>query len=355
MTLGQIRTRLNARRQELLKMNVLVLAGGASREREISLVSGGALVDALTTAGYSTELAVISEQGIALEKIETSKRLPGSSGNITSDSPGHGISLLESRDVVFTMMHGSMGEDGTWQGLLKLTGKPFVSADVKSCAVCMDKDLTKHIVRSMGLATARWWTGADLEELRAQVPAGLPKLVVKPVGEGSSFGVAIIENDDEGWNQAAVITGGCDRLMAEEFVDGTEVAAGCMGLLPGPEILPLVEISPNEGFYDFESKYTKGASQYFCPARIDEVAADAIRRDAGLIAAKLSLEPFCRMDFILGRDGRHMFLEANTLPGFTELSLLPMAAATAGVCYRELLEMLLLLAVERHEREGVKG
>ncbi|MCB1185666.1 D-alanine--D-alanine ligase [bacterium] len=339
-------------------MNVLVLAGGSSSEREISLKSGNAVAAALANKGYRTAFAVISEQGIALDYYKAL-----SDGNSISDqTPTHvqadnSLNTLGGHDVVFTMMHGNLGENGTWQGLLRLVGLPFISADVKGSAVAMDKVLTKRIARTLDIPTPMWWTGssrnvAALGEIRQRVPADIRKLVAKPVDQGSSVGVAIFENDDAGWAEAARICTGIDNLMVEQFVSGRELTCGWIGLREDPVGLPVVEIRPREGFYDYRAKYTKGASEYLCPAPIDEVIAETVRTAAGSIYRELELEPFARIDFILDEAGQHWFLEANTLPGFTELSLLPMAAAAVGVDYAELLEILMLCAVERHEREG---
>ncbi len=354
MTLEQIRSRLYARRQELLSMNVLVLAGGASSEREISLKSGHAVVDALAGRGFSTALAVISEQGIALDYFKAlGPGNPPSEQSLSLDTQSSVASLVR-HDVVFTMMHGNMGENGTWQGLLRLVGLPFVSADVKGSAIAMDKLLTKRIARTLGISTPRWWSGADLATIRSMIPAGVERLVAKPVDQGSSVGVAIFDNDDAGWHHAQAVCEGINRPMVEECISGRELTSGWIGHGTEPVGLPVVEIRPEQGFYDYRAKYTKGASQYICPAPLADETRKNIISDAGRIYRELELEPFARIDFILDESGRHWFLEANTLPGFTELSLLPMAAASVGMEYAELLETLMLLAVERQERQGAE-
>lgn len=351
MTIEQIRSRLNARRQELLGMKVLVLAGGASSERDVSLNSGRSVAAALAGSGYSASLAIISEQGIALDYIRAIGPAAESTSAMERVEGEKSISRLGSHDMVVTMMHGSLGENGTWQGLLKLVGVPFVSADVKGSAVAMDKSLTKFIASSLGIDTPAWWTAGDPAALRKLVPANVDKLVVKPVEQGSSVGVAIIANDDPGWEQAGETCSGLGRLMAEVHVEGRELTSGWIGNMQSAVGLPIVEIRPQKGFYDYQAKYTKGASNYICPAEIPAGTSEAIIRDAGRIYRELELFPLARIDFIMDGQGRHWFLEANTLPGFTELSLLPMAAAAVGVSYSELLEMLMLLALERSELE----
>ncbi|MCB1218171.1 D-alanine--D-alanine ligase [bacterium] len=336
-------------------MKILVLAGGSSSERDISLNSGSSVASALAGHGYSTALAVISEQGIALDyfrSIESGTRPDDLSPvHVSADSS---LATLGGHDVVFSMMHGSLGENGTWQGLLRLVGLPFVSADVKGSALAMDKILTKRVALSLGIQTPLWWRGRDIDAIRAQIPGGIERLVAKPVDEGSSVGVAIFANDDAGWAEARQICSGVANLMVEQHVSGRELTCGWIGSQDEALGLPIVEIRPREGFYDYRAKYTKGASEYLCPAPIDDSVAGAVSRDAGQIYRALELEPFARIDFILDNEGRHWFLEANTLPGFTELSLLPMAARALGIDYAELLEILMLCALERSERQGAR-
>lgn len=352
MSLEQIRSRLYARRQELLGLKVLVLAGGASSEREISLLSGQSLVASLAERGFSASLAVISERGIALDyfrSLDPSRKLDLDPLSVDME---HSISQLRGHDLIFTMMHGNLGENGTWQGLLRLIGLPFVSADVKGSALAMDKGLSKRIAMSLGIRTPLWWSGASLHELRGRIPGTIGKLVAKPLDQGSSVGVAIFDNDAAGWEDALRICAGIPAMMVEQYIAGRELTCGWIGLQEEAIGLPIVEIRPVTGFYDYRAKYTKGASQYLCPAPIDNAVAQATTADAGRIYSELQLEPFARMDFILDEEGCHWFLEANTLPGFTELSLLPMSAAAIGVSYGELLEILMLCAIERTEREG---
>jgi D-alanine--D-alanine ligase len=352
LSLEQIRSRLYARRQELLDLKVLVLAGGASSEREISLRSGQSLVASLAEQGFSASLAVISERGLALDYFQSlgpSRQLDLSPRRVETKQS---IEQLRGHDLIFTMMHGSLGENGTWQGLLRLLGLPFVSADVKGSALAMDKVLSKRIAMSLGIRTPQWWSGAALQDLRSCIPDSIGRLVAKPLDQGSSVGVAIFDNNESGWAEALGICAGIPDMMVEQYIHGRELTSGWIGLQVEAIGLPIVEIRPAAGFYDYRAKYTKGASEYLCPAPLDAAISAATMADAGLIYRELQLEPFARMDFILDEEGNHWFLEANTLPGFTELSLLPMAAAAIGVSYGELLEILMLCAIERTEREG---
>ncbi len=218
----------------------------------------------------------------------------------------------------------------------------------------MDKYLTKLLLVSQGIPTPRWWVLADGESCRGLVPAELDRLVGKPVDQGSSVGVRIVNNDDAGWRELEEIARQYRRILVEEYIAGKEVTAAVVGPTEDPVALPLVMIDPSRSFYDYTAKYTSGVTEYICPAPVEDGLAAKVKREAQVIYTLLDLEPYARIDCMVADSGKHYFLEANTLPGFTVHSLLPKAARAAGLDFTGLLEFLLCAAIERHEREGFR-
>jgi D-alanine-D-alanine ligase len=345
---------LAARRTELLSHRVVVLAGGSSAEREVSLRSGNAVAGAASGQGYVTQFASVpASSPLALTEPPLPAGLP--TGGAAPEMQPLPLVVLEAAahaqrvPVVLTTLHGADGENGTWQGLLELLNVPYVSAGVRGSAVAMDKLLTKRLCAQMGIPTPPWWIERRGKSCRASVPPDVTDLVAKPVAEGSSVGVRMVTNDDAGWAEVAALSRRFDPLLIEQRIEGRELTQAVIGHWYEPAVLPLIEIKPREGFYDYDNKYTAGASEYVCPAAVDAAAADRISAGALTLYAELDLDPMARFDVILDRSGTPWFLEVNTLPGFTETSLLPKAARAAGVEFGELLEMLMLCALERWE------
>jgi D-alanine-D-alanine ligase len=179
------------------------------------------------------------------------------------------------------------------------------------------------------------------------VPGSVTDLVAKPAEQGSSVGIEIVKNDDAGWEAIMAQAEKFRTMLVEERIFGRELTCAVVGLGSQPVALPLVEIRPKEAFYNYTAKYTKGASEYICPAPLNENLAWQVQQHAMQIYREFELSPYARIDCLLDASGVPWFLEANTLPGFTELSLLPMAARTAGLDYAALLELLLALAWRR--------
>jgi D-alanine-D-alanine ligase len=346
------------------KLNVVVLAGGGSSEREVSLVSGEAVARQLARLGYGAQMLELGADDISISRLlqpgaqtvpalDTGAALQGRA--LSAESGGESPALFERMrgvDLVFTTMHGARGENGAWQGLLELLGAPYVSAGVKGSAVAMDKLLAKYIMERLGVPTPRYWLALPGLGCRGEVPADVTELVAKPVDQGSSVGIEMVANDDAGWARIAEQVSRFGRMLVEERIHGRELTAGVIGPSREAVALPLVEIAPQHGFYDYIAKYTAGQSEYTCPAQIDAAAAALIQRHALTIYRELDLEPYARLDCLLDAAGQPWFLEANTLPGFTALSLLPRAAQAAGIEFGELLELLMLCALERHELQG---
>lgn len=286
---------------------VAVLMGGNSAEREISLISGQAVLDALRASGVDAFAFDPAAQPV--------------------------WNLAELRvDRVFNILHGGAGEDGTVQGALDLLGIPYTGSGVLASALAMDKVRTKAVWQAAGVPTPRSRRVASAADGAAVVAAlGLP-LIVKPVREGSSIGLTRVMQADEFAAAFGAAASQGNEVMAEEFVAGTELTAAVLGRT----VLPLVRIEAPEGRYDYQNKYFTDAVQYHCPAGLDP----ALEADIGktVLAAfdALDCRGWGRADLILRADGSYSLLEMNTNPGMTGHSLVPMAARAAGIGFDDL-------------------
>ncbi|GAA4731036.1 D-alanine--D-alanine ligase [Modestobacter marinus] len=308
-------------------LRALVLAGGLTFEREVSINSGGQVVAALTRAGVEAEMHDADAE-----------LLPG-----LAASPA---------DAVFIALHGATGEDGALRAVLDLAGVPYVGSPAAACRLAWDKPAAKSVVRTAGISTPDWvalphstfrelGAGAVLDLIVARL--GLP-LMVKPASGGSSLGVQKVSRVED--LPAAMVS--CfaygDTVMVERFVDGVELALSVIDLGNGPEALPAVEIAPESGVFDYTSRYTPGMTEYHSPARVsDEVAARAAEV-ALRVHEVLGLAGLSRTDAIVTPDGTVQFLEVNVSPGLTETSMFPMAVEAAGYGLGDVLGRLLARA-----------
>lgn len=296
---------------------IAVLMGGLSAEREISFKTGKAVERALRNRGYNV--------------------VPIDAGRDLVDR------LREvNPDFVYIALHGKYGEDGIVQGVLELMGLPYTGSGVLASAMAMDKATAKKIMTGYGIPTPDFvemdrdtWEALSVPELPFPFPA-----VVKPVCEGSAIGVRIVE--DLPSLRAALAEGlaSYDRLLIEAFVDGRELTVGILN----DEVLPVVEILPVNEFYDFEAKYTAGMSRHLAPAPLAGDTAARVRAAALQTHRALGCSGATRVDIRLDRYDRPWVLEINTIPGMTETSLLPEAAACAGIGFDDLVERILLAA-----------
>lgn len=298
----------------LVDKRIAVLMGGPGSEREVSLRSGAAVGRALRGAGASVQ---------------------------EIDVRGADFALPEETALAYNMIHGTFGEDGQIQEILEARGIPYTGEGVEGSRTAFDKIRSKHRFDEAGVPTAPWQTIR-----RGELPRREPPFVVKAPRQGSSVGVHIVR-DAAG---AAAAIADCFRfdeeVLVEEFVAGRELTVGILG----GQALPVVEIVPREGFYDYEHKYTRGASEYFVPAEIGVEATERVQSAALAANRALGLEIYCRVDVLLAADGRLSVLEINTIPGMTETSLLPKAAAVAGLDFPELCERIAELSLERCAR-----
>lgn len=279
---------------------ILVLKGGISREREVSLRSGTAVAAALRRLG-----AIVEE----FDVVSTPLQLP-------------------SRPfLVFNLLHGTYGEDGTVQAELDALGIPYTGEGAQGSRLAFDKILTKKQFQEFNIPTPRW----EILRSRSDKPQMPLPYVVKAPRQGSSVGVHIVQSEIELPSALEDCFSYDEEILVEEFIQGKELTVGILGDRP----LPVVEIQPKGGFYDYEHKYTKGGSDYFVPARISPAETEIVQQVALAAANALGLQVYCRVDVLL-REGHPYVLEANTIPGMTETSLLPKAAAAAGISFEEL-------------------
>lgn len=248
-------------------------------------------------------------------------------------------------DLVFNALHGPGGEDGQIQGILDYLAIPYTGSGLESCALAMDKHLTKKLCAAEGLPTAAW----DLFDLSGGTLPLLPgsldlPLVIKPRFEGSSSGVNIVRTHEQ-WTQAMIDAAQkYPEILAEEFIPGREFTCGVLG----EEALPVVEIVPNrDEFYTYEAKYAAGGSTHIVPARIDDDLAARLQMLALSVHRLVGLRDYSRTDFIVSKEGRPYILEINTLPGLTPTSILPDACGAIGISYQALVERLVGYALAR--------
>lgn len=331
-------------------MKIAVLMGGTSAEREVSLASGLGIVKALRERGHEVWTVDTARGFVALGDEEG--LLPGGvKAAPPEDLDGipliqlSSVSQITDADVAFLALHGGAGEDGTVQGLLQLMGVAYTGTGVLGSGIAMDKDVTKRLLRDAQVPTLPWRVARapsfsyDLDTIEDLI--GLP-LIVKPSRQGSSVGLTVV-NDAAELEPAVREAARYDsEVMIERFAKGRELTVGILG----DQALPPVEIRPKKGIYDYHSKYTPGMTEYLCPAPLDEEVVAQMQAYALRAFRVLKLRGYGRIDFILAKE-QLFCLEANTLPGMTATSLLPKAAAAAGIDYGELCERIVRMAVEQ--------
>ena len=297
-----------------IKLKIAVMLGGPSAEREVSLRSGTAVAKALRSLGHE----------------------------VYEVDPLHGdFDLPPEMDVVLLALHGTYGEDGTVQRRLDELGVVYTGCDAEASRIAFDKVLTKQRCLEAGIPTAKFLV---VNSAKTPWPKGWqPPLVVKPVRQGSSVGLQFVERVEDWQNALAEALKFDSEVLVEEKIIGRECTVGILA----DEPLPVVEVRPKVGSYDYRNKYTAGCTEYFCPASFDAATTRRIQ-DAALGAFKaVGGRDYARVDVMVRADGEPVVLEVNTLPGMTETSLLPKAAAAAGLNYAQLCQRMVDLALER--------
>lgn len=300
------------RREELRRRKIAVLYGGGSSEREVSLRTGQAALSALTRCGYNV-VGIDADRNLAAELIAAGA------------------------EVVFIALHGRHGEDGTVQGLLEILDLPYTGSGVRASSMAMDKVTTKRLLLQQGISTPDFCVyraGDDVNTFCQQVQHW--PVIAKPAHEGSTIGVTIAHGYDE---LAKGLQNGLayDRtILVEEFIQGAEAT---VSVLNG-KALPVIQVVPKSGFYDFSSKYTAGQTEYLLPAPFPVRLYKELQETAAAAVAALDCQGAARVDFMI-KDEKAYCLEVNTIPGMTETSLLPKAAAHAGIEFDELVQRIL--------------
>ena len=290
-------------------MKVSILMGGASAERDVSLKTGEAVIKACEELGY---IPIPVDFYYDYEAT---------------------LTVLKNSDIVFNALHGTTGEDGTIQSWLERNDIPFTGSDSNSSKLCMDKAKTKKIVRDNNYLTPDWFSidkNTELNELN------LP-FIIKPNAQGSTFGLSMIKKKEDIEDAIKLGFKYDDNVLIEDYIEGREITVGILDGNP----LPIVEIIPEHSIYDYECKYTSGMSKYLCPADIDINLESKIKNDSMDIFKILGCSGYGRLDFILDNDSNYFFLELNTLPGMTSTSLLPLAAKSHGLLFKELIHLII--------------
>ena len=351
-------------------MKIVVLSGGLSPERNVSLSSGAMVCQALRQRGHEAALVDLffGMEGREVERPEQlfTAPIPETFKKVSPQAPdlaqvkasrqdksasqfGPGVlELCAMADCVFLALHGTCGEDGRVQATLDMLGIPYTGANYLSSALALDKDMTKRLVAGRpGVTTPQWETvDCALESIDDIVARTKLPVVVKPLASGSSIGVYIADTADELRRalEAGRAIGG--RTVLEQFVRGREFS---VAVLEG-KALPSIEIIPKEGFYDYENKYQAGATVEVCPADIPREWEERMALSAQEVFRTLGLSVYSRADYIITPDGTPYFLEINTLPGMTPTSLVPQEAAAVGIGYGELCERIISASLEARKK-----
>lgn len=337
-------------------MNIVVLMGGSSAERDISLRTGSGIARALRARGHEVTALDPATGAVLLPDAEAQAALPPQGVDQSLAPPRESAALLESpplhrADLIFLALHGGAGEDGTIQALLDLAGKTYTGSGMLASAMAMDKAVSKRIFEHAGIPTPAWRLyrrreGRVPDAAAAQAVGGYP-VVIKPNDEGSTFGLSIV-SDATGlapaYEEALRYS---NQVLLEAYIPGRELTVAVLG----EQALPIVEIRPRGGLYDYESKYTAGKSEYFCPADLPDSKTREIQELSIRACRALDTAGVARVDFRLAPDGTPHCLELNTIPGMTPTSLVPMAAKAVGLSFEDVCERVAALALERAGKE----
>ncbi|MDQ3021388.1 MAG: D-alanine--D-alanine ligase [Bacteroidota bacterium] len=346
-------------------MKIALITGGPSAEREVSVASSKSILKALRDLGHNVKVIdpihgdkkvseeFIFKNGVTKESpsIEKLREIKNSSDrNILKCINSE---LFDNVDLAFLGVHGKFGEDGKIQTLLELRGINYTGSDIFSSALAMDKDISKIILNSIAVKTPDWFilqknSNPNYEQINRKILGsfGYP-CVVKPNDEGSTVGLSIVKPDVEDvqlQNAIELAFYYSDKVLIEQFVKGRELTVPIIG----EEAFPVIEIRPKDGFYDYEHKYTKGMTEYFCPAEISKEIEQKAKEDSLKAHRTIGCKVYSRIDFILDDKNDLYCLEVNTLPGMTETSLVPKSAAANGMSFEDLIKKLIELSLQKN-------
>ncbi len=342
-------------------MNIIVLTGGVSSERNVSIVSSRAIAKGLRDSGHNVKVVdpiygvkqppeddIFNSHPAIGKEFPTAEELKAySSRNVIECINSN---LFDNIDIVFLGLHGKFGEDGRIQSLLEMRGVKYTGSGVTSSAMAMDKDISKIMFKHFGIPTPNWFMidkdSYSLNHVDEKINAYFDyPVVIKPNDEGSTVGLSIVQPDVEDIQLKNALEHAfdySDRIMVEEYIEGRELTVAVLG----EEALPVVEIKPREGFYDYEHKYTSGKTEYFCPADLPDELSNELRLKALTAHRALKCKAYSRVDFRLNSKNEFYCLEVNTLPGMTELSLVPKAAKAVNTGFSELLNKIIELSLK---------
>lgn len=298
-----------------MSLKVAVLMGGPSSEREVSLNTGNAMVEACKQNGFET-IPIEFEEDILTH-----------------------LSTLQNADVVLMALHGGIGENGRIQGMFESLGICFTGSDALSSAMCMDKHISKLLAEDVGIDTPKWRRIKKGNKINNVI--GYP-CVVKPNSEGSTVGLTIVDSEEELDAAVDLAFTYDDEILIEKYIAGKEITCSIVG----NDVLPLIEIKPSHDLYDYECKYTKGLTEYICPTELNKEITESIQKTSLDVYKLLKCRHYGRVDFRLDNDEKHWFLEVNTLPGMTDTSLVPKAAKAVGMSFKELIRSIIEQAIK---------
>lgn len=307
--------KISSRKNEI---KIGVICGGISSEREISLKTGESIYNALITNGYDAEFI---------------------------DFKGDNIAIFNKIDIAFLALHGKYGEDGSVQGMLELFKIPYTGSGILASSLAIDKLFSKKIFVLEDIPTPAYIAVENSEEfnldkIKKDIASFLEfPLIVKPAREGSTIGVTKVENEDEIESAINFARLYDSKLLVEKFISGRQLTVSMIG--KRPVVLPIIEIRPKSGFYDFKAKYTAGMTDYIVPAALDKETESKLNELSFKAHSSLGCYGVSRVDLILDENNEPFFLEVNTMPGMTSTSLVPKAAAAAGIKFEKLVEIIL--------------
>lgn len=351
-------------------MNVVVLAGGLSTERDVSFKSGDMVAKALRKIGHNVLLLDVflgygtCEQNIddifdcAEEKSVVVSEIPGEAPDIEAVKASRAdqsdnffgpnvIAICQKADVVFMALHGENGENGKVQAAFDLFGIKYTGNGYLSSAIAMDKGVTKEFFSAHHIPTPQGFALNIADRAEGKEPLRYP-CVVKPACGGSSIGVSIVNSREEYEKALDDAFRWEEEVIVEDYIKGREFS---VGVLEG-KALPVIEIAPIQGFYDYKNKYAAGSAVETCPAELSKELTEQMQSYAKQVVEVLGLETYSRMDFLLNENDEMFCLEANTLPGMTPTSLLPQEAAAVGISYEELCQKIIDISLERFSKEA---
>lgn len=347
-------------------MNIVVLAGGLSSERDVSFKSGSKVLAALKRCGHKAFMIDVfmgyGDQNTDINALfENPDAVECKYATLSDNAPDlhqiremredksdcffgpNVIDICRKADIVFIALHGSDGENGKVQSTFDLYGIKYTGNGYLGCAIAMDKGVTKQFLRGFDIPFPSGFTVRSTDSDARHTSPTFP-CVVKPACGGSSVGVTIVK-EKEDYDKALDNAFQWEKeVLVEEYISGREFT---VGVIDG-QALPVIEIVPVDGFYDYHNKYAEGATMEICPANIDDSIAGELQVYAERVCSILGLNVYARMDFIVGDNGNVYCLEANTLPGMTETSLIPLAASKVGLDYDSLCEEIIRISMNKY-------